>query len=269
MSKVEVSVIILNYNTFQFTCRCIESVIEKTTDVDYEIILVDNGSTECNPTIFKNKFPNIKLIVSELNLGFSKGCNLGISHSSGAYILLLNSDTALVNNAIQMAYDYFRTAPTVGIVTVQLHYPDGQIQHNCQRFFSIRLFLLEKLRLHKLLSNTRRARLFLGAYFDHQSNAICDWTWGTFMMIPTEIISKMPDGKLNDYYFMYVEDMQWCYDIKKIGYEVAFLSDAKVVHDMGKSAGKKNSNIQTNSRHFVTTNYSSIKALLLKWLYHL
>src|ERR1700722_7652798 len=96
-----VSIIIINYNTFELTKNCIESVRFKTT-IPYEIILVDNNSTERPADEFKNLFPDIKLVKSKVNCGFSKGNNLGIEVAQGDYILLLNSDTILLNNAIDL-----------------------------------------------------------------------------------------------------------------------------------------------------------------------
>src|SRR4051794_40929468 len=101
--KMEVSVIIINYNTFSLTCKCIESIINKTSGIEFEIILVDNASTECDPDLFKKKFPFITLIKNKENSGFSRGNNTGIHSAKYEYILLLNSDTELVNNALFLA----------------------------------------------------------------------------------------------------------------------------------------------------------------------
>ena len=101
-----VSVIIVNYNSFALTSDCIRSVIEQTHDVDYEIILVDNASIECDPDKFLQKFPHILLIKSKMNGGFSFGNNLGIEKASGEYILLLNSDTILTEDTISRSVKY-------------------------------------------------------------------------------------------------------------------------------------------------------------------
>src|SRR5437763_942905 len=93
------SIIIINYNTFELTCNCIESVIQYTTTIPYEIILVDNASTECDAELFKKRFPQIKLVKNPENNGFAKGNNLGIKHAEGDAILLLNSDTYLKVNS--------------------------------------------------------------------------------------------------------------------------------------------------------------------------
>ena len=140
---MQLSIIIINYNTFQLTCNCIQSIKEKLHDLTYEIILVDNDSSECDPNLFLKKFPDIRLIVSAENTGFTGGNNIGIAKAKGEYILLLNSDTELINNAPKICYDYMQQHPEVGMTTAQLIYPDGKIQYNCRRFRTISWELLE------------------------------------------------------------------------------------------------------------------------------
>ncbi|MEO6719862.1 MAG: glycosyltransferase family 2 protein [Ferruginibacter sp.] len=224
------SIIVINYNTFTLTCNCIESVHQKLTGVDYEIVLVDNASRECDPLLFSVKFPTIKLISSLVNTGFAGGNNLGILHATGDYILLLNSDTELINNSPKMCLDHLAQHPKTGIVTCQLHYPDGRIQYNCRRFRTIGWELLEVIPLYKLLPKEKRERLMLHHYFDHQSFAVCDWVWGTFMLFPKSIIQQLPQKKLSEDFFMYCEDVLWCWEFKRLGYEIHFLPEAKVMH---------------------------------------
>ncbi|MEX6687372.1 glycosyltransferase family 2 protein [Danxiaibacter flavus] len=227
---MQLSIIIINYNTFELTCRCIQSIYEKLTDLTFEIVLVDNASIECDPRLFKEKFPSIKLIASETNTGFAGGNNLGIKNAEGEYLLLLNSDTELINNAPKICYDYITAHAGVGMVTCQLTYPDGRIQHNCRRFRTIGWELLEVIPLYKLLSKEKQASLMLHRYFDHQSFMRCDWVWGTFMLFPSKIVQQLPGQKLAEDFFMYCEDVLWCWQFRQLGYEVDFLPDAKVMH---------------------------------------
>lgn len=227
---MQLSVIIINYNTFQLTCNCIQSLKEKLLDIDYEIVLVDNASTECNPNLFKERFPFINLIISPTNTGFTGGNNLGIAHSIGDYLLLLNSDTELINNAPKICYDYMLQHPEVGMTTAQLIYPDGRIQHNTRRFRTIGWELAEIVPFYKLVPKEKREKLMLHHYFDHQSFAKVDWVWGAFMLFPRTILAKLKEQKLSDDFFMYCEDVLWCWDFKQLGYEIHFLPQAKVMH---------------------------------------
>ena len=235
---MQLSIIIINYNTFNLTCRCIASIHEKLMEVDYEIVLVDNASVECDPNLFKKRFPGIKLIISPTNTGFAGGNNLGIMQATGDYILLLNSDTELLNNAPKICMDHLLANNDTGIVTCQLIYPDGTIQFNCRRFRTIKWELLEIFPLYRLIPKAKREALMLHRYFDHQSFANCDWVWGTFMLFSKSIVQQLPDRKLPEDFFMYCEDVLWCWHFKQLGYRVHFLPEAKVMHIHKGSADK-------------------------------
>ena len=235
---MQLSIIIINYNTFNLTCRCIASIHEKLMEVDYEIVLVDNASVECDPNLFEKRFPGIKLIISPTNTGFAGGNNLGIMQATGDYILLLNSDTELLNNAPKICMDHLLANNDTGIVTCQLIYPDGTIQFNCRRFRTIKWELLEIFPLYRLLPKAKREALMLHRYFDHQSFANCDWVWGTFMLFSKSIVQQLPDRKLPEDFFMYCEDVLWCWHFKQLGYRVHFLPEAKVMHIHKGSADK-------------------------------
>jgi GT2 family glycosyltransferase len=227
---MELSIIIINYNTFELTCRCIASIEKTLQDVDYEIVLVDNASKERNPLDFKTKFPNINLVINKENTGFTGGNNLGIEHSKGQYLLLLNSDTELINNAPKITLDYLKSHPDTGMTTAQLTYPNGKIQHTTRRFRTISWELLEIFPIYKLLPKPKREHLMLHHYFDHQSPMDCDWVWGAYMMFNRDIIKNLPQKKLSDDFFMYCEDALWCWDFKQLGYKIHFMPNAKVMH---------------------------------------
>jgi len=198
--------------------------------MSYEVVLVDNASTECDPKSFLERFPDINLIVNPVNSGFTGGNNLGISKAKGDYLLLLNSDTELINNAPKICYDYMQGHPEVGMTTAQLVYPDGRIQYNCRRFRTIGWELLEIFPFYKLMPKKKREQVMLHHYFDHQSFAKCDWVWGAFMLFPRTIINQLKGHQLSDDFFMYCEDVLWCWDFKQLGYEIHFLPQAKVMH---------------------------------------
>jgi GT2 family glycosyltransferase len=227
---MQLSIIIINYNTFQLTSNCIQSIKEKLHDLIYEIILVDNASSECDPNLFVEKFPDINLITSPTNTGFTGGNNIGIAKAVGEYILLLNSDTELINNAPKICYDYMQQHPEVGMTTAQLVYPGGKMQYNCRKFRTISWELLEIFPFYLLLSKKEKEQLMLHHYFDHKTIMKCDWVWGTYMFFPKKIMSELKGNKLAEDFFMYVEDTLWCWDFKNLGYEVHFLPEAKVMH---------------------------------------
>lgn len=225
-----VSIIIINYNTYELTCNCIQS-IAKHTSVSYEVILVDNASTECNPDLFKEKFPFIKLVKNPLNNGFAAGNNLGIKYAEGDVILLLNSDTYLEEDAISKTVSWLAAKPDAGVVGCKMVYPDGSLQYTARRFRSIQWELLDWFRpLLFILPYRNRAQIMLGKYFKADFNTPCDWLNGAFFMFRKEILQQLPQNKLDERFFMYGEDHLWCWQIQQAGYVNYFYSEAGIVH---------------------------------------
>ncbi len=227
---MDVSIIIINYNTFQLTCNCIQSIYQKVNGLSFEIVLVDNASVECDASLFLQKFPDVKLIKSATNTGFTGGNNIGISHANGNFILLLNSDTELLSNAPKICIDYLKANTIAALATAQLQYPSGKLQYNCRRFRTITWELLEVFPFFKLLPKKKQEELMLHHYFTHDRTMNCDWVWGTFMMFKKELLMELPQKKLSNDFFMYCEDVLWCLEIKQLGYDIVFLPEAKVMH---------------------------------------
>lgn len=225
-----VSIIIINYNTFDITCNCIKSVLEHTKHVDYEIVLVDNASTKGNADDFLKVFPTINLVKSPTNGGFAKGNNLGITHAKGDIILLLNSDTYLTEDSISITAKHLQSNPDQ-ILSPKLVYEDGSYQKNARKFRSIRNELLDLIRpILLLLPYKSRARLMLNQYFKGDFDTHCDWISGAYMMFYKKHLQNLPDSKLDERFFMYGEDHLWCYQFAEQGVASYFLSSTSVVH---------------------------------------
>lgn len=246
-----VSVIIINYNTFKLTCSCIESVIQHTNGVEYEIVLVDNNSTECDANLFLQRFPGIVLVASKENGGFAKGNNLGIGHAKGDIILLLNSDTYLTEDAIAKSALQLAQQPSTGVIGVKMFYPGGGIQYTARRFRSISWELFDLLRfIPMLMPYKKRAVRMLGQYFKADFNTECDWLNGAYFMFSRNVLNKLPGNKLDDRFFMYGEDQLWCYQIKQAGYNCWFYSETSIVHiNNGSTSRQKQMKLPKTMRH--------------------
>jgi len=266
MDHALISIIIINYNTFELTSKCIQSILSIESNLPSEIILVDNHSTEADPDEFLKIFPGIILIKSPANIGFAKGNNLGIEKAKGAYILLLNSDTVLLNDAITIVKQFLDSHPNVAAASARLEYPDGAVQHNCQRFPSVSTKLFELLRLQKILGRKMSGKVLLGSFFGYDSIAYPDWIWGTFFMFRKERLDGLPGKKLADDFFMYGEDMQWCMEFKYLGFRCAFLPDAHVVHLMGGSGGEGGKMMRLNLNAFMKLYYPGWQRLFIRTL---
>ncbi len=236
-AAIDVSVIIVNYNTPNLTRECVESVVACTLGVTYEIVLVDNGSRDTAALQeLAQRETRVTLIKNGRNLGFAAGNNIGIEKARGAHLLLLNSDTVLRNNAISIALEVLRSAEDVGAVSAKLLSPDGRVQSVCRRFPSILRELAEALRLHKIVPGRRRATWLQGSYFDHLSRMETDAIWGTFFLFRRTTLQLFPGGRLPETFFMYGEDMEWCYLLRKAGLRILYAPSAEVLHYMGGSA---------------------------------
>lgn len=259
-----ISIIILNYNTFDLTCQCIESIYEYTKNVDFEIIIVDNASTMDEPDNFLELFPKIKLVKNTENRGFAGGCNDGIKVAKGDTILLLNSDTKLLNDAISITYDFLNTHPNVGIVTCRLENEDGSPQNNCYHFPSISKTLIELLRLQKFFPKSNFKKTLYGYFFDYDIIAYPDYIWGAFFMFPRKLLDIFPNQLLPETFWLYVEDMQWCWLARKSGYEIAFVPDARVLHYGGKNHNPKALKMMNdNFNQFLKLYYNKMNAWII------
>ena len=254
MLQPEVSVVIINYNTFRLTCSCIRSVQQFTQGVSYEIILVDNASEECDPALFLREFPAITLVCNNSNTGFAAGNNAGIQRASGKFILLLNSDTELKEDSISVCVEELRKEPRTAVVSCRLIYPDGKVQRQCERFPNGWRSFLEASRLFRLLPAAKRAKLLQGGFFSCDQRIHPDWVWGAFFLVRREAVEELPEKKLSERFFMYGEDMEWCFLFRKNGWNVLFTPVTSVVHHIGGSAvgaEKKLEQIAAHQKEFI------------------
>jgi GT2 family glycosyltransferase len=229
----DVSIIIINYNTFEFTSNCIRSVYNYTKNIEFEIIVVDNASIECDPALLLVQFPHIMLVKSDKNLGFAGGNNLGIAYATGKYILLLNSDTELVENSIKFIYDKCRLLTDLGAATIRVTYPDGRAQPVAQYFPHAGFHFLDTSRLSRVFKkycSTKRPVL------DYTKSFVADWVSGAFYFFPRKNL-KQVGGKLSENFYMYVEDMEWSLLFSKAGLKNYYFSESHIIHHEGKSWG--------------------------------
>ncbi len=227
----KVSIIIINYNTFALTSNCIRSIIEKTKEVGYEIILVDNASSECDPNEYLKEFPDVILIRSTKNGGFAYGNNLGLEKATGDFILLLNSDTYLLEDSISKSVSYLKENPAIGVLGCRMVFADGEVQISVRPFKSISWELLNLFRfIPMMMPYKERAKRMFGKYFRHDENLECDWISGAYFLMPRKIIEQLSGRKLDDRFFMYGEDQLWCEQISGLGYKIMFYTGTTIVH---------------------------------------
>lgn len=227
--KQKVSIIIINYNTAQLTLNCIHSIIKNVHSTDYEIIVVDNASTDNSRELIKETFPDIKLIESSTNGGFGKANNLGAKHANGEYLFLLNADTEIINDPFIEIFNFlaFHSDEHIGVIGTLLADEKGNYSKSGGKFYSAKKYL----------------KLGLYAYFNIPSKpevddkldvASIDYVIGADMFISKVLYDKMNgfDEKL----FMYFEDVELCKRVFNAGYTSYLLKAGKIIH-LSKSNG--------------------------------
>lgn len=254
---MQLSIIIINYNTFQLTCNCIDSVIKFTQDIDYEIILVDNASNECDPALFLDKFPTIKLIASKENSGFAGGNNLGIKSSKGEYILLLNSDTWLLNNAVKFSIDKM-ILQNIKVSSCRIYNTDMSIQRISVWELPSLINSVKNLIGYKKIKSilNKKYKNPYDCEFEFEPDAII----GAYFLFNREILNYFTDYQLPDKYFMYGEDTLWCWILKEKKVTIKYYTEPEIVHVFSGNKNYKTAvNIgYKNSVDFIYTNFNKI-----------
>lgn len=235
---MDLSVIVVSYNTKDLLEQTIESVVKTTSNINYEIIVSDNDSTDGSPEMVKAKFPKVRLIENKANWGFSKGNNIAIKKAKGRYILLLNSDTVVKKDCLEKSLRYMDGHKDVGVLGCKVVLPSGELDHACKRGFPTpEASLYYMLGFHKFFPRNPKYGAYLASHIRDDQVAEVDALMGAFMMLPREVIGQV--GMLDENFFMYGEDLDWCYRIKAAGYKVIYYPKAEIIHYKGSSSKKK------------------------------
>lgn len=262
---MKLSIIIVNYNTFQVTCDCISSIIASDLPFSYEIILVDNASTECPAALFVEKFSIIKLVEAGGNVGFARGNNLGYDASVGEYILFLNSDTLVNAEALRYCVTYLDDAShkRVALVGCRLLYIDQSLQLSSFNYrVGIFSSLLDNVFVGKLLQKMGMApfRNLPHILKEHEEEHKTEAVLGAFMFCRRSVIDEV--GSFDNDFFMYYEELDWCYRISDAGYDIMYLPQVSIVHLEGGSNGAPINRNKTANQHALS------KMLLIYKRYH-
>lgn len=231
------SIVIVSWNTRAILKKCLDSIFEHLANVSFEVIVVDNASTDDSAGMVASLFPSIHLIRNEQNAGFGQANNQGMHAAGGDWYLLLNSDTFLVDGSIAQLVNRVSLASDIGIAQCQLRMEDGRLQHSAYRFPSVPLALIEGLGFYKALSKRQAGRLLLSGYWDYAEERDVDWVTGAFMLLPAQVFRET--GGFDERLFMYGEDMEWCYRIQDRGWRIRYFPQARIIHMRHASADLK------------------------------
>ena len=264
---MDVSIIIVNYNTKNITLQTISSVYEKTKDIDFELIVVDNASTDGSTETIESQFPNVKLIKSNENLGFGRANNKGVEVAKGRNIFFLNPDTILQNNATKILSEYLDNNEKVGAC-------GGNLLHDDLTPAPSLKMILPSIRweLNDLTSNYL-LKILYGKYYYYNTSTkpknvgyIC----GADLMVKKSVIEEV--GAFDPDFFMYYEETDLCRRIHKARYKVMSVPSARIIHLEGKSLSSSESKIKMLSESriiYLKKAYKPYKVRLINAIYNI
>jgi GT2 family glycosyltransferase len=248
------SVIILSYNTKQLLWQSLSALIRYIPKKNIEIIVLDNASSDDSAKMIKENFPDVNLVHSYKNLGFAKGINTAVKEAKGKYLLFLNSDADLTNNTLDEIISFMDSSSSVGVVGGVLLNADGSRQRSYGSFYTL----------------SSATKMLIGGDKIEMKNKLytqpteVDWVSGGFMMINHELFKKI--GGFDEHFFMYMEDMELCYRVRKAGYRTYVYPQAVAIHKQHGSTNRSFAveRIYEGLMYFYKKHRSPIEYYLLK-----
>ncbi|WP_433923774.1 glycosyltransferase family 2 protein [Paenibacillus taichungensis] len=235
---MDASIIIVNYNTRQLTLDCLASVYESTTSFQYECIVVDNASHDGSVEAIRDEYPGVRLIANRDNTGFAVANNQAMEIAKGRYILLLNSDTVVQKDTLEIMIGYMDNHPEMGASGCKVILPDGSLDKACKRGFPTpSASFYYAFGISRMFPDRPKFNQYQLGHLSSDDEYPVDCLVGAFMLVRRETIDQV--GGLDETFFMYGEDIDWCYRIKEAGWGIYYYPRTYIVHYKGASARRK------------------------------
>lgn len=235
--KILLSIIIVNFNVKEFLEQTLVSVFKAVTEIPTEVIVIDNASTDGSTEFLKKQFPKVKTIANEKNMGFAKASNQGLRIAQGKFFVLLNPDTIVQEDTFTKTVSFFDENSETGLLGCKILNPDGSLQLACRRSFPTPWVAFSKLSgLSALFSKSKLFGKYNLTYLDPDQTYEVEAISGSFMMIRRETVEQI--GLLDEAFFMYGEDLDWCYRVGQSGWKVMYYPHTQIIHFKGESSKK-------------------------------
>lgn len=268
---MDVSVIIVSYNVKYFLEQCLYALQQSLVNIQGEVFVVDNNSSDNSIAYLSAKFSNVHFIQNKQNAGFGKACNQPLSVAKGKYILFLNPDTIVAEDTIQNCIHFFDEHTNAGAIGCKMIDGSGHFLPESKRSFpSVSASFYKLSGISSLFPASEKFNQYALGYLDENKDHEVDVLCGAFMMVKKEVLDQT--GGFDEAFFMYGEDIDLCYRIKQLGYKIYYTASTTIVHFKGESS-KQNKAKHLNAfydamRIFVnkhyTTNYTGLLSFLLK-----
>jgi len=230
---ITLSIIIVNWNTRDFLAGCLESIAAHSPSEPYEIIVVDNASCDDSARMVQERFPGVRLFQNEVNLGYAQGNNQAIAASRGEYVLLLNPDIEVLEDALDRMLLFLRAHPEAGAVACKLLFPGEVVQRSCRGFPTPASIAFEVLGLARFFPKHPVVSAYRMAWFDYDRVAEVDQPMASAFMVPRRVIEQV--GPMDTRFPIFFNDVDWCYRIKAAGWKIYFTPEARMLHYGGQS----------------------------------
>jgi GT2 family glycosyltransferase len=231
---MDLSVIIVNYNVKAFLEHSLLSIREALKGLEGEVLVVDNASDDGSVEMVRQKFPEVRLIVNQRNVGFAAANNIGIRESSGEYLLLLNPDTVVQEDTFHVMAEFFKMHGDAGMAGCKILNPDGTLQLACRRSFPTPWVAFTKVvGLSAMFPNSTLFGQYNLTYRNPDEVSEVDAVSGSFMFLRRSIVENI--GGLDEQFFMYGEDLDFCYRVKKAGWKIFYVPATRIIHYKGES----------------------------------
>ena len=267
-APVDLSIAIVSYNTKELLLDCIRSVFAHTTGITCEVIVVDNHSQDGTVAALRETFPAVTVIANPDNRGFAKAVNQAAAVSRGRYVLLLNSDTIIRDQALTTMVGYMDRHSDVGAVSCKQYTGEGRLCRTCFPFPSVRGHLFHAA-LFQLVAPRMQAAAAAAQSIDCTLSQDVDWANGACLLVHAALLRQL--GGLDEGYFMYFEDIDLCHRIHRAGYRVRHLAEAEIVHLVGRSSGRAmdrlNLEWEFSRIRYIEKHFSPMRRWLIKgWI---
>lgn len=230
---LSLSILIVNWNTRDLLDACLGSVLNDPVGRESEVIVVDNASHDSSAVMVREKYPSVKLVANDENVGYARGNNQAAQSASGDYSLLLNPDTEVTDGALSLMLEFMESHPDVGAIGCKLVHPDGEVQQSVRTFPSPDVAIYEALQLSRLFPRHRTFGKYRMGWWNYDDVREVDQPMASCLMLRRRAIEQV--GVMDEQFPIFFNDVDLCYRLKQWGWKIYFLPDAVVIHHGGQS----------------------------------
>ena len=240
---LDLSIVIVGYNSCGDLDGCLRAIEACAAGVACETIVIDNASSDTTVDLVTQEFKWVRLFQNSSNVGLARAVNRGIREANGRYILVLNPDIQIRNGSLDALLAFMDGHNDVGMAGAKLLNTDGSLQHSCRGFYTFWTLVLRRTFLGALFKRSRTIRRHLMLDYDHEAEREVDWILGACMMVRREALADV--GPMDERFFLYFEDVDWCYRMWKHGWKVYYVPQAQMIHYYQRRSAKQFLNVST------------------------